>query len=129
MAKYTIDAAFDAALDLIADNGDEMVVCNTEPSTYEQAHTTYRLAGVTLTPGDGNGDYTIGDGDTSGRKLTVAAQNYALITAGGTPGFVCINDTANERLLHKTTCTGDALVENNLVNFPQFDILEVRDPS
>jgi hypothetical protein len=33
------------------------------------------LATITMTVGDGNGDYNLGNGDTSGRKLSITEQS------------------------------------------------------
>ena len=73
MAKWANDSAMDAMLQWI-DDADTLTVCSAQPTTYAEATSTYKLADVTLTAGDGGGDYTIANGDVSGRKLTVAQQ-------------------------------------------------------
>jgi hypothetical protein len=73
MAKTVHDDVLDAALDKIA-TANVMTLCSAQPTTRTEAITTYMLADVTMTVGDGNGDYTIANGDASGRKLTMTAQ-------------------------------------------------------
>jgi hypothetical protein len=83
------------------------------------------LADVVLTPGDGNGDFTIGNGDTNGRKLAVAQQTDIDIDTSGTATHVVIDDGTN---LYITTCTSQALTDTGTVTVPTWDI-EVSDPS
>lgn len=135
---YTLDAARDAALDYIADNGDEITLCETEPTSYTEAHATYKLGGTSLTVGSSSGaDYTIANSTVNGRKLTLAAKSYISLTDSGvqTPStagvyswFLCINDTDNEALIHKVTCTSTAnLVSGNMFSVPSFRIVDIRD--
>lgn len=127
MGKFANDDVLDALLAEIA-TGDEITVCSAEPTTYTEAHTTYKLADGSLTPGNGNGDFTIGDGDASGRKLTVAQQGPLAIDASDTATHIAITDTANSKLLAVTTCTGQSLTSGGTVTVPAFDI-EVADPT
>lgn len=125
MAKWANDNFMDAALDYAA-TGNIMTVCTAQPTNRTEAVTTYALADIALTPGDGNGDFTIANGDTSGRKLTVAQQADVPIDASGTATHVAICDGTN--LLYVTTCTSQSLTSGNTVTFPAWDI-EVADPS
>ena len=128
MAKSVTDAVLDAALDHVADAGDRLFVCSSEPTNYTEASSTYMLAQHTMTEGDGGGDYTIANGDTSGRKLTVSQQADISITNSGTAGHVCIADSVGTVLLIVTTCTSQALTSGNTVTVPAFD-MEIADPS
>jgi hypothetical protein len=125
MAKWANDNMMDAALDYVA-TGNIMTVCTAQPTTRTEAVTTYALADIALTPGDGNGDFTIANGDTSGRKLTIAQQADVPIDSSGTATHVAICDGTN--LLYVTTCTSQSLTSGNTVTFPAWDI-EVADPS
>lgn len=82
------DAVLDAALDYIADNCDRVDICSTEPTTYAEATSTYTLGNYTPTAGAGNGDWTIANGDTSGRKLTLGAQTGNNATGTGTGAYI-----------------------------------------
>lgn len=124
MAKALVDDVLDAALDKIA-TGTRLVVCSGQPANFAGI-AAVALADVTLTAGDGNGDYTIGNGDTSGRKVTVAAQNGVTVDSSGTATHVSIDD--GSALLAVTTCTSQVLTSGNTVNVPAFDI-EIGDPT
>jgi len=128
MAKSAVNDVLDAMLDFIADNGNEINLCSAEPTTYLEAHTTYMLAQQALTVGDGNGDYTIADGDSSGRKLTVAQQASVSITNSGTATHAAIVKTSTQELLAVTTVTPQVLTAGGTVTIPSFKG-EVSDPT
>jgi len=96
MTKFTNDAVMDAALDEIINNADEMNLCSVAPTTRTEAITTYSLADVVID----SADFSKADGDVSGRKATVAAQNSVTVDASGMATHVAITDAT--RLLHVT---------------------------
>lgn len=124
MAKAVADAVLDAALDKIA-TGIRLVVCSAEPANFAGI-AAVALADVTLTAGDGNGDFTIADGDASGRKVTVSQQTDIPIDTTGTATHVVIDDGTT--LLLVTTCTSQALTSGGTVTVPAWDD-EIADPS
>lgn len=126
MAKFAADAGLDAALAWYADC-DELNVCSAQPTTYTEAVTTFSLADVAVTPGAGLGDFTIADGDTSGRKLTLAAQSAIPVDTTGTATHVALTKAGDTTLRYVTTVTSQALTAGNTVNVPAFD-LELADP-
>ncbi|MCL4295677.1 MAG: hypothetical protein KJ077_08115 [Anaerolineae bacterium] len=126
MAKWANDSVMDAALAYIADNGDRVDVCSGQPANYAGI-AAVTLANVALTLGAGNGDYTLGNGDSSGRKLTVAEQTGVSVTGSGTATHIAISN-GSDTLLYVTTCTSQALTAGNTVNLPAWDI-EIADPS
>lgn len=118
MAKSQNDDILDAAFDEAA-LATVQTACSAEPTTRTEAIATYALADITLTAGDGNGDFTIANGDTSGRKLTTAQQADVAIDIDGTATHVAQCDAT--RLLRVTTCTSQALVDTGTVTFPAWD--------
>ena len=124
MAKKFDDTVFDGAL-AVADNATTVHVTSAEPANHAGI-AAVSLADVTLTAGAGNGDYTIANGDVSGRKLTVAAQAGVTIDNSGTATHVVGTDGST--LLWCTTCTSQALVAAGTVDIPAFD-LEINDPT
>lgn len=124
MAKSVHNDVLDAALDEIA-TATRLVVCSGEPANFAGI-AAVALADVTLTAGDGNGDYTIADGDTSGRKITVAAQSAVPVDATGTATHITLDDGTT--LQYVTTCTSQALTSGNTCNVPAFDV-ELADPA
>lgn len=123
MAKYANDAVMDAALDVIA-TATRMDVCSAQPANFAGI-AAVALADVTLD----SGDFTKANGDTSGRKVTVGAQNGVLIDTSGTATHVALSRVSDSTLLLVTTCTSQALTANgsNTVNVPAFDD-EIADP-
>jgi len=124
MAKTISDLVLDGALDITA-TGTIMHICSSEPAN-RAAAVSASLADVVLTAGDGNGDYVIANGDTSGRKITISQQASMPIDATGTATHVTISDASN--LLLVTTCTSQALTSGGTVTVPAFD-QEIADPA
>ena len=122
MAKSVHNDVLDGAFDVL-DQADLMTVCNAEPTTRTEAVTTFKLADIAMTP---NTDFTKADGDTSGRKVTVAAKSGVTVDTTGTATHVALVDAT--RLLYVTTCTSQALTAANTVNFPAWKI-EIADPT
>lgn len=113
MAKFAPDATIDGMHDVVA-LADEMYVCSAQPTDYLDISNVDLVGPVALTPGDGNGDFAIADGDTSGRKITVAAQNGASVTASGTATHIVLaTGGATDLLRYITTCTSQALTSGN----------------
>ena len=73
------------------------------------------------------GDYTIGDGDVDGRKVTVAAQNGVAVSTSGTPAHYCLIDGTT--LLARTTVDPSSpdLTSGSTVDIPAVDF-EIGDP-
>ena len=126
MGKATPDIVFDVLLDYLADNSVRVHVCTTEPANYA-AIGALQLAIVTVTAGDGNGDFVIADGDGSGRKLTITQQADIAIDTSGSAAHIALSD-GSAVLYYVTTCTSQALVDTGTVTIPAFDI-EIADPS
>lgn len=126
MAKATPDDVLDTFLDEIA-LADTLYVCSGQPANFAGI-AAVALADVTLTPGDGNGDFAIGNGDTNGRKVAVAQQSAVPIDSSGTANHIVLADAANSRLLYVTTCTAQALTSGGTVTVPAWDV-EIADPA
>jgi hypothetical protein len=124
MAKELHDDVYDAALDKIA-TCTHLNFCSTQPANYAGI-AAVTLANVTLTAGDGNGDYVVSNGDTSGRKVRVAAQTGMTPTGNGTVTYAVLDDGTT--LLAATTVTSQAVTTAQTWNSPAFDI-ELTDPT
>ena len=122
MPKSVHDDVLDGAFDVL-DQVDLMTVCSAEPTTRTEAVTTFKLADVAMTP---NTDYTKANGDTSGRKVTIASKSSVPVDSSGTATHVALVDAT--RLLYVTTCTSQVLTAGNTVNFPSWKI-EIADPA
>lgn len=110
-------------LDYIRLRCTRVCVCSTQPTTYAEATSTYKLAnktGVTSTY------LSQGNGDTSGRKITMQANNSLTVDTTGTAAHVAWAGSTGSTLLLVTTCTTQALTTGNTVNVPAHDF-EIRD--
>lgn len=121
MGKLVDNSVLDAALDEIA-TATEIYLCTSEPASRAAAITASVIPAHTLT----GGDFTNADGDTSGRKVTVSAQNSLTADATGTVTHVAICDAST--LLYVTTCTSQAVTSGNTVNIGAWSV-ELADPS
>ena len=110
MAKTINDTILDAMLTLA--EGDQVSVCSAQPTTYTEAITTFKLAIQTGI----SGAFTKANGDTSGRKSTLAAQNTVTIDASGTATHVAITNSGDTSLRRITTCVSQALVAAGTVD-------------
>jgi hypothetical protein len=126
MAKWCSDTYLDVFLQGI-DDCTLLTVCSAQPTTYAEASSTYKLADVVMTAGAGNGDYTIANGDASGRKLTVLQQTNMDIDSSGTANHVALCISGSSTLVYVTTCTSQALTSGGTVTVPAWDI-EIADP-
>ena len=124
MGKKVDDTVLDGAFNIIKNGAIRMVACSAEPANYAGI-AAVSLADVTVA----SGDFTIANGDTSGRKVTVAAKSAVLIDTSGTATHIVLHDNASV-MHYVTTCTSQALTANgsNTVNFPSWDI-EIADPT
>lgn len=125
MGFFLEDANRDLMLDDIADNGDTLHICVGEPADYADV-TNHSKGSVSLTVGDGNGDYVIADGDISGRKLSLTQQSVTP-SADALIDHLVIVDTTNS--LIKAINTAKFNVKNAVARtIYGYVIAEVRDP-
>jgi hypothetical protein len=130
MPHFVNDAVFDAALNLIKNNCTKMVLTQGEPTSYANANTNQgtgsgqKLAEVTMA----STDFTLADGDTSGRKVACAAKNAVSVVAAGNGNHVVYLDVTNTRILHyyEMAAPRNGLLAGDAVNFPVHDC-EIRD--
>jgi len=124
MAKSVHNDVLDAALNYIKTNGTLMTVCSTEPTTYAEASSTYKLADVVID----SSDFTGPADDSSGRKLTTTEQASVSVDSSGTAAHIAICDSGNSKLLYVTTCTSQALTAGNTVTIPAWKV-NIQDPT
>lgn len=122
------DVTYDGFLAFLANNCDRVDVCTTEPTTYAEATSTYTVGNYTLTVGDGNGDWTIAAGDTSGRKLTLEAQSGNNGTGTGAANFVAFTN-GTDTLYGVIDGDGDTVNSGSPFTISAVDVLELLDPT
>ncbi len=121
MAKLVSDAVLDGALDITA-ACTELYICTAEPTDRANAITLSLIAAHTLT----GGDFTKANGDTSGRKVTVAQQADLSITATGDATHIVLCTGTVMQVV--TTCTTQTLTSGGTVTVPAFK-QEIADPT
>ena len=117
MAKRVDTAYIDKLLDIIKTGVtgygpcNEQTACAGEPTDYTSAHTTNKVANVTMT----GTDFTIGAGASGyARKLTIGAKTnggagYAC-GSNATIDHVALTDTVNSKLIYVTTLASNRAV-------------------
>ena len=124
MAKAAIVEMLDASLNYIKTNATKMVACTAQPATFADANGTMKLSEVTMAAAD----FTLSNGVTSGRRVTVAAKNAVPVTVTGTANHVALLDVTGSKLLYVTTAPAQALTSGSTVSFGAWDI-EIANPA
>jgi hypothetical protein len=134
MGKMAPDAMIDAALAYVAAST-KMTVCKDTPTTFANATGHADVGGtvgveVTMTAGDGGGDYAIADDGTGvlGRKLTMTAKNAQTILHDITATHIALTLAGDSTLRYVTTCTSQALTAGGTVDIPSWKI-QIGDPT
>lgn len=121
MAKWQDDGGLDAALDYWS-AATKMTACTAQPTTFAEATNDFMLAEIVID----SGDFAKANGDTNGRKVTIAEQADVTVTNTGDATHVALVKTADSSLLYVTTCTAATLTATSTVTFPAWDI-EIAD--
>jgi hypothetical protein len=121
MAKFASDFVLDGSLEVVR-TANRMVALAAQPATYAAANSG-ALAEAAMAPVD----FSIGNGDVSGRKVTVAAKLGVLVSATGTANHIALLDGVAERLLYVTTCPAQLLPSGGTVNIASWNV-EIGDP-
>jgi hypothetical protein len=121
---YLTDEALDQGLDYLNVNEDRMDICSSEPGNYTEATSTYTLGNKT--------SHSIGApqaGDTTGRKVIVAAVSDGSVTGDGTASHYGLSYVGGTALLAANSLASSQGVSNgNTWTTPAFDI-EFPDPT
>ena len=115
---------YDNGLTVLDTEANRVDICSSEPTTYSAATSTNTLGNTT--------SISISapeDGDTSGRKVTLAAVTGGNVTATGTATHFAISDTVNSRLL----ATGSLSASQDVTSGNTFSLtavdIEIPDPA
>ena len=121
MSKVISDTVYDAALDRAA-LANRMHLCNGQPTSWADV-LTRSVGALTVN----TTHFTKADGDTSGRKLTVAVQSGFSIIRTSTLDHVAFIDSTV--FLGATTHPVVAVTSGDARNTNAFDFMEIRDPT
>jgi len=126
MGKKVDDSVIDAALNEIKNKCTLMTACSGEPLNFAAANVggAAFLADVAMT----GADFTVANGDVSGRKVAVASKAGVTVDNTGTADHVALLDTVNSTLLYVTTCTSLGLTSGSTLTLGAWDV-EIADPS
>ena len=120
--KYIPDAAMDAALDYVA-GANELHVCAGSPDDYADV-AAHSLGSVAID----SGDFFKANGDTSGRKLTLASQTVSITADGNADHYVLVK-TGDSTIRGITTGTSTAVTNGQTKITGMLDFWEIRDPA
>ena len=122
MSKFCSNTVFDAALTKIS-TATRMIAMSGQPATYAAADSG-RLSEAAVAPAD----FTLANGDVSGRKVVVAAKSGLGVVAAGTVDHIALLDGVNQVLLYVTTCPAQAIVAGGTVSLASWQV-EIEQPS
>jgi hypothetical protein len=122
MAKMISDAVMDVSLNDIKSNADKMHICSGQPDDYADV-AAHSLASVALD----SSDFTISDGDISGRKIRVA-QKVFTPGANGTIDMVVLVDESESAIKAIDTIASKAVANGVDITILAFDLWEIQDP-
>ena len=128
MTKTVIDSAHDALLLQVVQSASHLVINDAAPANFAAAVGANALGSIAISPGDGGGDFTLANGDTSGRKYTLAQQTGISINSTGNANHVSIVNSAAAALLVTTELTSQSVTLGNTATVNAFDH-EVGDPT
>jgi len=124
MAKFASDDIMDVYLTAFGTACQRVAICLSQPLTYAALGTS--ALGTVVTAA---GNFTNGNGDSSGRKVTHAA---ATITVGtsGTVSHIAVYGTVGSGTLHFVgTCAPTAVTAAGTVILSAWDMTEIGDPT
>ncbi len=104
MAKSVSQTIIDTALNAIKNGANRLVICAGQPTSYADV-TTRRLAEVAVAAVD----FTLANGDVSGRKVSIAAKSGIAISASGSADHVVWANSTDSSTPVVATCTTQAL--------------------
>lgn len=114
MSKNIPLVQIDGMLQLV--EGDALHICSAEPTTFVEATTTFNLATFVV-----GANYTLANGDVSGRKNTLAALLGASITSTGTATHASVTLASGSQLKLTTTTVSQLLTSGGTVDTSAFD--------
>lgn len=128
MGKFLADSALDALLDKIL-TADKQILCEGQPANYSEATTDLGTGSGKKIADNAidSSDWTKANGDTSGRKATIAQQTGVTIDVSGDPDHVAYVDDGASELLFITTMTTQPVTAGNTatINAHKIEVADV----
>lgn len=121
MAASLEDRTLDFGLNELDALATHVRICNTEPTNYTQATTTYVLGYKSW--GAGAGFSSPSAGSPNGRQVSSMAITDGTITTGGTANWWAVTDESNSRYLaHGTLQASQVVSAGNTFTLGSFNI-------
>lgn len=118
---YITPNALDASLNYIKNNVENLYICSSEPTTFTEASSTFRLCVKASPVITGPVNYTV-DLET-GRMITVAAITDGAIESAGQAAYLALTDDSNNELLYvKPLNVAEVIVAQQVFTMPSFAI-------
>lgn len=124
MGKAILDVLMDQAPDYVEANCDQINLNAGEPTTYAEATSGSKFLGSTSVSST---DFTVADGDGSGRKVNTSKQDNVSVSTTGEWDHISWVDTSSSDLLAVTTKASQQVSSGSTVDIPSIDI-EFQDP-
>ena len=125
MVRKVNDSALDAQLTWVKDNTDAMwIISNASAGSNYDSCKNRLLASAAAA----STIFTLGDGDVSGRKMTVAVVSGVVVVADGTATHVALVNVSASSLTYITESSAQVLASGNTLTTTAWDI-ETRDPT
>lgn len=121
MAKYENPVIIDAALGYLQNNANKITIATAQPTTYAQAATTYALG----TLGVASGNFTLADGDSTGRKITYGPGTVVVGTSGTVNHIAFVATGGAGTLLFVGTCAPISVTAAGTVVIAAWDVTEI----
>jgi hypothetical protein len=119
MAKYQNDTMIDQALTWVKNNFTKVCVCSSQPTTFTQATSTYKLGTASHTITGSPGDYA------SGRQIAVPAKSSISITSAGAMAHIALVKSSGSILAYVTTIPASSQASvsaSDIVNMSTWNI-------
>ena len=123
MTNYIDDSIMDAALQQLEDNVTALHICSGDPVD-RTAVLAQSLGNVAIDATD----FTIANGDTSGRKSTISPQNIASASGSGTAAVSCLIN-ATILVVKSDLSATQEITSGNPITVNSYDVDEIRDPA
>ena len=122
MPYFAGDNMVDAALEYLRSNCDLMTYCAGYPTSYAEATDAPSGGGRRLVNhAMSSGDFSIADGATGGRSLTVAAQDDT-VDENGTGDHVAFLKTGSSEIIYVAPASEQPLTAGQTFQFPTLEI-------
>lgn len=119
MARYQNDSMLDAGLNWVKDNTDKLLILSDGSTimTYDFAKTN-TLASVAVA----STIFTLGNGDVSGRKITIAIVSGISVTTTGSATHTALVNASASSVTYLTESSAQPLTAGNALDTTAFDI-------